>query len=159
MNKSYFIKSPHKQMPINHRIMIWIILGGLLFVTTGCKAKEEVTPIVDKSKQVTVVTIEEASYKETLNYIGFVTADVMVPLKFQVSGEVAKVNFEEGDFVKKGEVIAELTKYGQVTDLNNKIYAPIEGIVSELYMKEGGLTSSEYPSVLVVSKNVLSMWG
>lgn len=150
---SYFFKSEYKQMRVNHQVMIWIVLCGFLCFATGCEAKEDTTPIVDKTKQVTVVTIEEASYKETLNYIGFVTAEVMVPLKFQTSGEIKQVNFEEGDVIKKGDVIAELVNYGQITDLNNKLYAPISGIVSELYMKQGSLISSEYPSVLVVSND------
>ena len=103
------------------KILRLLVFVFVILSLTGCQEKEE-TVKHEKSKQVTVVTIQEEAYKETLNYLGFITAESIVPLSFNIDGEVAKINFSEGDAVKKGDVIAELLMYGSVNETNNKIY-------------------------------------
>ena len=57
------------------------------------------------------VSVHEAVYGEfieSVNISGEVVAENSATLSFQTAGEVTQVNFKEGDFVKKGDVIAKL---------------------------------------------------
>jgi membrane fusion protein, multidrug efflux system len=57
------------------------------------------------------VNVGEAKYDkiiESVNVSGEVTAENLATLSFQTAGEVTEVNFKEGDYVKKGDIIAKL---------------------------------------------------
>ena len=57
------------------------------------------------------VSVHEAAYGEFVESVsisGEVVAENSAILSFQTAGEVTEVNFKEGDFVKKGDIIAKL---------------------------------------------------
>jgi len=57
------------------------------------------------------VNVEEVKYSkitESVDVSGEVAAENLASLSFQTAGEVTEVNFKEGDFVKKGSIIAKL---------------------------------------------------
>ena len=57
---------------------------------------------------VVVATVARSSIPVYLNGLGNVTAFYTVTLKSRVDGQLMKVDFKEGDFVKEGQVLAEI---------------------------------------------------
>jgi len=136
---------------------LWIIsiILCLLLSISGCNA-EDTTKVVEKTRQVSVVTIKEEAYKETLNYFGFVTAKQIIPLSFQVNGEIEKIFVEEGDAVKRGDPLVALKKVGETT---STLYAAMDGVVGEIKFKTGELIGANYPVVLLRSKEQIMKIG
>ncbi len=94
-----------------------LILFAILIAMIGCKPKQEtatkeVAPI--KVKTQVVQTVNGLS---NLRYSGTVEAAQTIPLTFQSSGTVEKVFVQEGDMVRKGQLLAVVDK----TD-NQSIY-------------------------------------
>lgn len=89
----------------NVLILLFVISAGLF----SCKDKKE-----SKKELIQPVKI----YKVDANgdeqnkkvFTGFVKESREVRLAFQVPGPLVKLNVDQGQFVKKGEVIAELDK-------------------------------------------------
>ena len=57
---------------------------------------------------VVVATVGRSSIPVYLNGLGNVTAFYTVTIKSRVDGQLMKVDFQEGDFVKAGQVLAEI---------------------------------------------------
>ena len=133
--------------------LILLLLSATMVVTTlaGCSQENE-KEIVDKVRQVSVYTVNEEAYRETLVYNGFVNANQILPLKFQKDGKVENVYVEAGDKVKAGDLLMDLVKTDS-SDLSNNVYAPIDGLVSQVLVDEGNLASKEYPAIIVQSEN------
>ena len=63
------------------------------------------------------VNVERRTLSSSVKATGTVAFGSEQELKFNSKGTVAKVNFEEGDTVKKGQVIAELDKVSALADI------------------------------------------
>src|SRR4029077_12874996 len=57
---------------------------------------------------VVVANVSRSSIPVILNGLGNVTAFYTVTIKSRVDGQLMKVDFQEGDFVKAGQVLAEI---------------------------------------------------
>jgi multidrug efflux system membrane fusion protein len=85
------------------------LLGALIFVLltlqTACSSSGQQQP---KAAAAVPVTVTRAVAKEMpvdINAIGNVQTVLGVSIRPQVTGQVLKVNFKEGDYVKKGELL------------------------------------------------------
>ena len=152
------------------RILIPIIILFLLF---GCNQKEnpntEITPVKDKITRVLVEQVKSENGKSLLNYSGTVEASQTIPLSFRTSGTVEKVLVDEGDFVKKGQLLAtiddtdaknllEITqaKYQQATDAYNRLKTVYDkGSLPEIKWVEMESNLAQAKSSLELSKNNL----
>lgn len=63
---------------------------------------------LDEIHPVQVVTVQQENLLRTINAVGTVRYRRETPLGFTTTGKVARVRFEEGDFVKRGELLAAL---------------------------------------------------
>jgi HlyD family secretion protein len=91
-------------------IVIILIVGGIVYkIFSGNKSSSGIqTAIVTQQNlQATVLTTGQVVSQTDLN------------LSFQVSGVVAAVNVQEGDKVKKGEVLATLSQGNQLASLTS----------------------------------------
>lgn len=84
--------------------------GALLLLcvilTAGCNNREvEKTQIIRKVK---LATVCEADSLEEKEYSGIITEKLNVGLAFRVAGPILKLEVEEGDYVKEGELIAQI---------------------------------------------------
>ena len=78
-----------------------------LFVLTGCSKKEE--PVKEEViRPAKIMTITDADKTENFKFPGKVQALDRVELSFEVSGKIIEVAIKEGQYVKKGDLIARI---------------------------------------------------
>lgn len=97
-----------------------ITLTTLAFLLVGCSEKKETVKEVVIPK-VTVKNIQSKEEKESLTYSGTIEADNTVSLGFSVPGRISKVYVQEGQKVKKGQLLASIdqTTYKNAFDIAN----------------------------------------
>lgn len=104
-----------------NKMLLILICSVFLVIGTSCtkekpvkKAEEEIVGkkqyIADKN-EVSIQVLKKESFKEELLSNGKLIAIQKNDLKFEVSGNLEKLNVKEGDRVSKGTIIAALTKY------------------------------------------------
>ena len=132
-------------------------ITNLLAITSlvlffGCSEKKEETKKV-KIYKVEVAKITANTEKEVLNYSGTIEADNTVSLGFMASGRVSNILVQEGQKVKKGQLLAiiDATSYKNAFDianagleLANDNYTRLE----QLY-KKGSLPERDFIAVKV----------
>jgi len=93
---------------------ITIITLGIFYgiLLAGCQANNSnlATPV-----KVKVQKVQSVNFKQTLTYSGTIEESYTVPLSFSTMGTVAEVYVNEGEFVKKGQLLAKLNN---TTNLN-----------------------------------------
>ena len=81
-------------------------LAALLLVAAGCSNKEAVQAAKPMAAApVRVATVASRTMPVELQAIGNVEAISTVSIKAQISGQLLRVHFKEGDFVKKGQLL------------------------------------------------------
>jgi RND family efflux transporter MFP subunit len=80
----------------------------LLLAITGCTSNTDAKATPEIIKPIRAVTIGTNSALDTRAFPGKVSASEEVALAFRVAGQLDHFNVKEGDFIKKGTVIAEL---------------------------------------------------
>ena len=83
-------------------------LAPLLLLAACGEDKAVTTTAADEVHPVRVVTVQHENLQRTINAIGTVRYRRETPLGFTTAGKVATVRFEEGDFVKRGALLAAL---------------------------------------------------
>jgi RND family efflux transporter MFP subunit len=112
-------------------------------------ASEEVFPVQ-------VMAVQPSSMLQTINAIGTVRYRRETPLGFTTAGKVASVRFEEGDFVKRGALLAALDTTTVGADLSvaeaerSRAQAEFDRI-RQLY-GEGWVTKSRYEAAETAAK-------
>ncbi len=87
------------------------LLAGFLplILLAACGDDKAVTKTAaDEIHPVQVVTVQQENLQRTINAVGTVRYRRETPLGFTTPGKVATVRFEEGDFVKRGALLAAL---------------------------------------------------
>ena len=92
-----------------------IIVASAVVVAAGCgnKAGNQTvqTPVVeDVAPSVSVVQVSSREVPQTATYTSTVQPYVKNNIAPQMAGRITKINAEIGDFVKKGQVLAEIDK-------------------------------------------------
>lgn len=85
--------------------IVFICLCASLLVFTGCKQHKGQKEVIKTIKVDSAITYGE---KKTVSFPGKVKAASEVNLAFRISGPITKINVTEGQFVRKGQVIAEM---------------------------------------------------
>jgi RND family efflux transporter MFP subunit len=131
-----------------------LLLAPLLH---GCGEKEAgKTTAADEVFPVQTITVQPSNMVQTLNAVGTVRYRRETPLGFTTPGKVATVRFEEGDFVKRGALLAALDTTTVGADLNvaeaerARAQAEFERIKS-LYA-DGWITKSRYEAAEAAAK-------
>ena len=121
--------------------------SALAFVLAGCagnKGDEQVTTVAPQTPTVTVTVTEKQNVPQTGVYSSTVQANVVNNIASQAAGRIRKLNVEVGDFVEKGQVLAEMDRaqldQAALTLKNNE--TELERIKA-LY-EEGGVSQSDY---------------
>ncbi|MBD1262217.1 efflux RND transporter periplasmic adaptor subunit [Maribacter polysiphoniae] len=124
----------------------------VLLILSSCSEKKEEAK-ESKILKVGVTKIAANTENETLSYSGTIEADNTVSLGFMVAGRVADIHVQEGQKVKKGQLLAAIdaTSYKNAYDiadagleLANDNYKRLD----ELY-KKGSLPERDYIAVKV----------
>lgn len=82
-----------------------VLLGGVLLWCPACQPEKG-----QKVSIKTVKTATAAAYGEDdcLTFPGKVKAASDITLAFRISGPIARIHVKEGEFVRKGQVLAEM---------------------------------------------------
>lgn len=90
--------------------MVLALTLAICAALTGCgsKAKSAKASAPPPAVPVGVVTVKQGDFNVYLNGLGSVQAFFTVSLKTRIDGQIMKVNFNEGQEVKKGETLIEI---------------------------------------------------
>jgi RND family efflux transporter MFP subunit len=84
--------------------LVFISVGAVFFLTTGCGGKAENS--VAKLRYVKVVQPENGVAGATTEFNGVVQEGQIAAVAFRVGGPVTAILAEEGDYVQKGDLLA-----------------------------------------------------
>ena len=125
---------------------IYLILAlSAAMLTASCRGKKETAPDV---KCVNVATVQDENSLAPVTYTGKTKSAEDVAAAFRVSGQIISVKVKEGDYVHKGQVIAEMDPRDYQLQLNatqaeyEQIKADCERVIA-LY-NEGNTTAQNY---------------
>ncbi len=144
-------------------ILLIISVIGIIFIypRIGLFQKESVAPGASGSGQgggpaqnlpVKVVELKPQRLENNLNITGTIIPNEMVMLRSEISGLVAKVTFQEGQFVKKGTPLVylndeELKAQVQRLKYSQKLFESQENRQKQLLQREA-ISQEEYDIVL-----------
>jgi len=93
--------------------LVWLFC--LTFALVGCKEKTEIVKII---RPIATITIGEQAAEQIGKYSGIVAAVESSGLSFEIRGQVASVEVDIGESVKKGQVLAVLDPEPYQLDVN-----------------------------------------
>ena len=130
---------------MNRRLIL--AAGVLVLVLAGCasnKGKQEAVTVAEQTPKVTVTVAEKQIVPQTGVYSSTVQANVVNNIASQTAGRIRKLNVEVGDFVKKGQILAEMDRVNldqeALTLKNNE--TELQRI--KALFEEGGVSQSDY---------------
>jgi membrane fusion protein, multidrug efflux system len=92
------------------QVRTWVLcLAGCSLMVTGCSRKEvTASASQDPGAPVRVATVETRMVPVEIKAVGNVEPYSTITVKSQITGNLDKVYFKEGDFVKQGDVLFEI---------------------------------------------------
>lgn len=85
-------------------LSVAVVMGGIL---VSCQEKAQERRIVPPAI-VTDFTVDEMLPQVTKEYVGHVRAKGEIPIPARISGIIEKMNFNDGDMVRKGDLLFEI---------------------------------------------------
>jgi len=105
---------------MKRNVLIFIIMIVLLIAGGLAVFKEDAAPVAkDLGIPIKVDTAETGSLTKEINYIGTVEPENSVTVSSKLTSEVMQRNVQEGDLVKKGDIIARLDDSNLVAILDS----------------------------------------
>ncbi len=87
--------------------VFYLLTAGALIAWQGCSEKTEKT-LQNMPVEVEVAQVKESTSAEAYAYSGTLEESESLPLSFSGVGTISRVFVSEGDFVRKGQLVAEL---------------------------------------------------
>jgi membrane fusion protein (multidrug efflux system) len=147
-------KFDYKSFKFNRKVFLLIVLvlivGAVLFKMTAniqkvlFKKKGEIAakakPITfeEEATAVKAYKVKKMDFKDTLPALGNIKGFKEVDLKFQVAGVIESVNFEEGEKIQEGDIIASLNQRDALIKLK---YSEIELSKNKKLFELGAINS------------------
>ena len=136
------------------RIGIVLILLLLLFLVISffkSKPTDNRRGRDKKTVPVLLAGVDFGKIRSTLFYSGELHADEEVKVFSVASGKIIKYNYKEGEYVRKGSVLATLERRERWDDyMPVTVRAPISGIVARNYLDKGELATETTAISLIV---------
>lgn len=85
--------------------IVVMVLSGFILTFSACKSEKNQKMTMKTVKVSTAVAYGE---NKTVAFPGKVKATSDINLAFRISGPIAKINVKEGEYVRKGQVLAEM---------------------------------------------------
>lgn len=136
-----------------------MIIALLTWGVLGCKKTQ---PVVDIPQLVKSVEVSNWEGNVSVTYPGKLKATENVKLAFRVAGPIKKIHVQEGQQVKKGQLLAELDArdYQLQYDASQAEYSQVkeetERII-ELY-RRGSVSVNEYDKAVAARKRVTALY-
>ncbi len=87
---------------------IFLLFAIAVFALAGCKNSTKDEPQAETIKKVKVETITDGVVQNTMTLNGKIKEKSLTALSFRVGGPLEKLNVKQGDYVRAGQVIAEI---------------------------------------------------
>jgi len=84
-----------------------IVSGILIPLSYGCSGKSQPTGN-DSAIMVKIDTVHESDAVNKLEYVGIIEEKTSVALGFSVLGTIERISVSEGDFIRRGQLLAQL---------------------------------------------------
>lgn len=98
-----------------------LFLFAILIAMASCQQKQEAVKKENASIRVKAQAVQTANGLSNLHYSGTVEAAQTIPLTFQSSGTVEQVLVQEGDAVRKGQLLAVVNKADNQSIYNSSL--------------------------------------
>ena len=139
----------------------YILLFLIIFIFTACK-KDVEEEIIRPVKIQEINSIQDGSFN--IDFPAQISPTQKTVLAFKYAGKIKNINFESGDFVKKGQVIATMDNKDYMVNLEafSKKYEAAKAVAqnaevqfsrAEKLYKGGALAKKDYDNA-VMQKNV-----
>jgi RND family efflux transporter MFP subunit len=146
-----------RETKVQNKVSLYLLSSTAALLLSGCSEKTS-QPIKPRDDviAVQVVPVLQSNLLRTINAVGTVRYRRETPLGFTTSGKVASVRFDEGDYVKRGALLAALDTTNVNADLNvadaerDRAQSDFERI-KQLYA-EGWVTKARYESAETAAK-------
>ncbi len=129
---------------------IWLSLLSviLLFTLTGCSIIKTGSKSPTTAKDLTTVKVERKDIESAVNLSGSVSIDPKITIVSKVSGKVIQLFAEEGDWIEKGDKIAEIDSTVPLLNYQNalssyNITKINYEIATQLHNSENAVTQAE----------------
>lgn len=127
-----------------------IILAAAAIVAVSCKSgssDKAAAPVADAVKAVTVVSADYQTVPQVETYSSTIEAYVKNNIVSQSAGRIRKINVEVGDYVTKGQILAEMDRL-QLEQARLKLINDSTDLVrvKSLY-EQGGVSQSDFESI------------
>ena len=137
---------------MNNKIISAALLVALMSSCAGNKTNEEVTVAVVRTPKVSVMTVAKENVPQIATYSSNVQANIVNNITPQTAGRIQKLNVEIGDFVKEGQILAEMDK-AQL----DQAYLKLKNDEAELarvkaLKEEGGISQSDFDALELAFK-------
>jgi RND family efflux transporter MFP subunit len=129
-----------------------MLIAGVVVMTAGCgsstkKAEAQPQAVVEAAPTVAVVQVSKREVPQIATYTSTVQPYVKNNIVPQAGGRITKINVEIGDFVKAGQVLAEIDKAQlQQAQLSLKNQEVELARLKSLY-EAGGLSKSDLDAI------------
>lgn len=127
----------------------------LVFIISSCSKNEVKKESIIHVKTDTITAYESG---KSMVFPGRIKAGDDINLSFRIAGPIASINVSSGNFVKKGEVLAQIDPRDYRTQLSateakyNQIKNEVERI--EILYKKDGITDNEYDKAIYGLKQI-----
>lgn len=136
-----------------------MVIALLTWGVLGCKKTQ---PVVDIPQLVKSVEVSDWGKNASATYPGKLKATENIKLAFRVAGPIKRIHVQEGQQVKKGQLLAELDArdYQLQYDASQAEYSQVkeetERII-ELY-RRGSVSVNEYDKAIAARKRVTALY-
>lgn len=140
-------------------VLICFLMSGSVFSFISCRKNP---PPLEIPKLVKTAGVQEQTGELAVAYPGKIAAASNVKLAFRVAGPIKAIKVNPGQFVKKGELLAELDPrdYRIQFDATQAEYNQVKGEsdrVIELY-RLGSVSVNEYDKALAAKKRITALY-
>ncbi len=133
-------------------ILRTIILAGAVMMASACgnnanKESQQPVEVVVEDPTVSVVQVNSREVPQTSTYTSTVQANVKNNIAPQMAGRITEINAEIGDFVKKGQILAQIDK-AQLQQAQLQLHnAEVELERLKALYEAGGLSKSDLDAI------------
>lgn len=148
-----------KNISVPRVFMQCLLISGVLLTTFSCR-KSTPSLVIPQLVKTTEVKEHKGSY--TTSYPGKIQAASDVKLSFRVAGPIRKIYVKEGEYVKKGQLLAELDPrdYQLQYDATKAEYNQVKGEsdrVIELYNRNS-VPVNDYDKAVAAIKRISALY-
>lgn len=137
--------------PCFKKLLILAFVFGCTYFVSGCSQREAVSEKKVEAIPVKAMKVELQDIERSLNYVGDIKAQDEAKVYPKVNGKIIEKLAEEGDSVKKGDIIAYVDR-DEVGFKFEKapVESPLTGIIGRVYVDKGTNVTPQTPVALVV---------